>query len=345
MRSSIVVVSYNSRRYLQACLDSILADMTGGDEVIVVDNGSTDGSADIVAEQYPSVHLIRGENVGYAGGNNRGAAVARGRHLLFLNPDTIIHPGTIEALVAPLEQPGDVALTTARIVFMDRPEIVNTCGNTVQFTGLAYCRGAGQPAADYAQPAEVDAVSGAAFAIRRAVFEELEGFDASFFMYLEDTDLSWRAWLLGYRCRYVPEAVVEHDYRISYSQSKAFFLERNRHLMLLKNLSRAMYLRMLPGLLLAELVTWGFFLLKGPRYWSVKPRVLAWLWRNRHTISAPRRAAQQERRMAERKVLARMAYGLDFRQLANPVLSHVAEAMFNPAFRLAQHFTAAPTGS
>jgi GT2 family glycosyltransferase len=327
MRASVIVVGYNSQAYLGPCIDSILAQLRAEDELIVVDNGSTDGSAELLRSRYPQVRLIESENLGYAGGNNRGAAQARGLYLVFLNPDTVLEPGALDALLAPLAPDDTVALSAARIVFMHRPDTVNACGNTMHYSGLAYCRGAGRPSADLATPAEVDAVSGAAFAIRRAVFEELGGFDERFFMYVEDTDLSWRARLAGYRCRYAPDALVRHDYRPSYSPAKAFYLERNRHLMLLKNLRRSTYLRMLPGLLLAELVTWGFTLLKGPRYWGVKPHVYGWLWRHRAELLRVRRGHS-----ADRETLARMTYRLEFEQLASRLLAGAAAAVFNPAF-------------
>jgi GT2 family glycosyltransferase len=214
---------------------------------------------------------------------------------------------------------------------MDRRETVNACGNTVHYTGLTYCRGAGRPRADYAAPAEVDAVSGAAFAIRRGLFAELGGFDERFFMYVEDTDLSLRARLAGYRCLYVPGAVVAHDYRPSYSPAKAFYLDRNRHLLLLKNLSGATYLRMLPGLLLGELVTGGFLLLKGPRYWSVKPRVYRQLIAERASIAAARRQSVA-RRCPDRALVGRMTYRLEFHQLAGRLVSRLAAALLHPAF-------------
>jgi GT2 family glycosyltransferase len=337
MRASVIVVSYNSRADLGSCLESILRELGPRDELIVVDNGSTDGSADLVAERFAQAWLIRASNSGYAGGNNRGAAAAHGEFLVFLNPDTALRPGALAALLAPLsahpqssEMP--IGLTTARIVHMDRPEVINTCGNTVHYTGLAYCRGAGRPSSEYAASTEVDAVSGAAFAMRRALFLELGGFDEQFFMYVEDTDLSWRARLAGYRCLYVAEAVVAHDYRPTYSPSKAFYLDRNRHLMLLKNVRRATYLRMLPGLLLGEVVTGGFLLLKGPRYWGVKPRVYRWLWKHRHAVRAARHAAQSLRWAADRELVGRMSYRLDFGQLAGSALSRLAALIFHPAF-------------
>jgi GT2 family glycosyltransferase len=341
MRASVIVVSYNSRQDLPACLDSIQAQLTAEDELIVVDNGSTDGSAELVRERYPAIRLLCGANDGYAGGNNRGARAAQGEYLVLLNPDTTLLPGALNALIAPLETQADVGLTTACVVFMDRTEIVNACGNTVQFTGLTYCRGAGQLRSGFTAPAEVDAVSGAAFAIRRELFAALGGFDEQFFMYVEDTDLSWRARLAGFRCWYTPDAIVQHDYQPGYSPRKAFYLDRNRHLMLLKNLELATYLRLLPGLLLSEIVTGGFLALQGPRYWAVKLRVYGWLLRQRRAILASRRATQALRRRGDREIMRRMTYRLEFSQLANRSLSRLAELLFHPVFWLARRLVAA----
>jgi GT2 family glycosyltransferase len=336
MRASIIVVSYNSRAYLGPCLDSILQELGPEDELIVVDNGSSDGSATFVEHHYPQVHLLRGPNTGYAGGNNRGAAIARGAYLCFFNPDTKLQPGALAALLKPLEAMGEIGLTTPCVVHMDWPGLVNTCGNIIHYTGLAYCRGAYQSITRFSVSSEVDAVSGAAFAIRREIFGALGGFDERFFMYVEDTDLSWRARLAGYRCLYVAKAIVAHDYRPSYSPSKAFYLDRNRHLMLMKNLSREAYVRMLPALLLAEVVTWGFLLLKGPRYWAVKSRVYRWLWKQRHTIRHARRVTYRPGGKPEREIIARMTYQLDFRQLASGPLVRLAAVMFHPTFWIAR---------
>lgn len=336
MRASVIIITHNSRAYLEACLESVLSECAPHDELIVVDNGSTDGGADFVRARYPAVRLIHNRNTGYAGGCNRGAAVAQGETLVFLNPDTVLDPGALTALIAPLRITSDVALTTACIVHLRHPERINTCGNTIHCTGLTYCRGAGQPWSNLATSVEVDAVSGAAFAIRRTVFEELGGFDERFRMYVEDTDLSWRARLAGYRCLYVADAIVKHDYRLSYSPAKAFYLDRNRHLMLLKNLGGTTYLRLLPGLLLGELATWGFLLLKGPRYWSVKLRVYGWLWLQRREIAAARREVQALRRRSDRVIVERMTHRLEFNQLAGRTVARVAGLLFHPAFKLAR---------
>ena len=334
MNTSVIIVAYNSRAYLPDCLDSILRELHAGDEVIVVDNGSSDGTAAFLRAQYPTVRLLEGENVGYAGGNNRGASVAQGKWLVFLNPDTRLQPGALAALLAPLANSSAIGLTTACIVHMRQPDIVNACGNTIHYTGLTYCRGAGRPSAEYAEAGAVDAVSGAAFAVSRTVFAALGGFDEQFFMYVEDTDLSWRARLAGYRCWYVPRAVVEHDYQPSYTPSKAFYLERNRYMMLLKNLQPATFVRLLPGLSLSECVTWGFLLLKGPHYWLVKLRVYRWLWRQRSELRQVYRQVQALRQCSDQAIMAHLTYRLEFQQLAGSALARIAEGLFHPAFWL-----------
>jgi len=332
IRASVIVVTYNSITYLAPCLESILSQLSSADELIVVDNGSSDGSADVVAEQYPHACLFRAENTGYAGGNNFGAAQARGEYFVILNPDTVLALGALKALLAPLQEQTDIALTTPCIVHRDRPDIINTCGNTMQYTGLTYCRGAGRSRHEYAESAEVDAVSGAAFAIRSSVFKELGGFDETFFMYVEDSDLSWRARLAGYRCFYVANALVMHDYQPTYSQAKSFYVDRNRHLMLLKNLRRVTYMWMLPALLLSEIVTWGFLLLQGSRYWMIKPRVYYWLWTHRAAILATHRQASALHRRNDQTVVRQMTYRLEFGQLTNQALAALASAIFDPAF-------------
>jgi GT2 family glycosyltransferase len=332
MRTSVIIVTYNSRCYLSACLQSLLDELDAEDEIIVVDNGSSDGSADFICTHYPQVKLILNPNKGYAGGNNCGAAAANGEYLFFLNPDTCLEKGALSHLLAPLMNDTTVALTTPCIVLMRQPDLINTCGNTMHYTGLTYCRGAGQPRGNYSISTEVDAVSGSAFIIRREMFQTLGGFDECFFMYVEDTDLSWRARLTGGRCLYVAEAVVQHDYHLSYSPEKAFYLDRNRHFMLFKNLKRSTYLRMLPGILLSEIITWGFLLIKGPHYWLVKPKVYYSLFRHRKLVRQAHRRRKKISNQAYREIVEKMSYELEFEQLVNQQLARLAGLVFHPAF-------------
>jgi GT2 family glycosyltransferase len=275
---SVVIVGYRSRRYLDRCLTALLAQAySGGFDVVFVDNASDDGSLEHVRAAYPSVDaMASGANLGYAAGNNLGAARARGEVLVFLNPDTEVAPGWLYALVRPLATDPGIGLTTSKIVLMDEPETINACGNEVSLAGIAWCRGAGEPATAFTEDADVAAVSGCSFAIRAELFRRLGGFDERFFMYLEDTDLSWRARVAGYRCRYVAGSVVTHDYRLALSAAKIGRIERNRYLMLGKHLSLRAIVALAPVLVATEILTWGYAGLRGRACLAAKARATAW---------------------------------------------------------------------
>ncbi|ABX07725.1 glycosyl transferase family 2 (plasmid) [Herpetosiphon aurantiacus DSM 785] len=335
MDVSIIIVSYNSQDDLVECLDSVIQacpDQTRY-EILVVDNDSQDASRLVVQQQYPMVRLLENSNTGYAGGNNYGAAMARGEYLLFLNPDTVVMPGAIDALVAPFKTDPTIGLTTACLVHHQHPQSINACGNEMHYTGLTYCRGANQPRTAYQTSSYVDAVSGAACAIRRSLFTTLGGFDQQFFMYVEDSDLSLRVRLYGLQCFYVADAVIQHKYHMKYTAQKAFLIERNRYSMLIKNFSPSVLGRLLPGLLLAEVITGSYFLLRGPQYWSIKPRLYQHIWRYWRTTSTPATSPIQE--LAVVKALTSQ---LNFQSLHQGRVTRLLAGMVNPLLGLAHRF-------
>lgn len=334
-RASVIVVNYNGRSHIAACLRSLITHSGDEVEIIVVDNDSSDGSADLVAADFPAVRLVRRSvNDGYGGGNNAGAALAQGEFLVILNPDTVVTAGWLDPLLAALQQDAQIGLATPKLLLTDRPGQINTAGNDVHISGLTLCRGMGQPREALAQTAVVSAVSGAAFAIRRDLFRQLGGFDAETFMYMEDTDLSLRAQLAGYRCLYVPESVVYHDYTLRFGPHKTFYQERNRYRMLLKAFRWRTLLLLLPSLLLAELVTWGFVLLRERPRWGNKLRAYAGVWRQRQDILRLRRQAQTMRRAADAELLRRLTWRLDLAQTGDGVAARLALLLLTPLFRL-----------
>jgi GT2 family glycosyltransferase len=335
VRASVIIVDYNAGGALLRCLESVLATTGPGIEVIVVDNASTDGSAESAGARFPDLVLVRaGTNLGFGAGNNLGARRARGANLVFLNPDTVVESGWLDALLDPLETQPDAGLVTARILLAADPARINACGNTVHVTGLALCRGLGLPAGAFPEPSEVDAVSGAAFSIRRDLFETLGGFDEDMFLYVEDTDLSWRARLAGWRCLYAPGAVVRHEYSLRVTPLKVFYQERNRCLMLLKNFRWATLVALAPALVLAEIVTWGFVLLRDRANIGNKVRAYGWIARNLPAIVRKRRAVQALRRAPDREILRHTGFALDFAQVSGGALGKTASAVFNPLFRI-----------
>jgi GT2 family glycosyltransferase len=196
---SAIIVSYNAGDDLGQCLDA-LGDQECAIEVIIVDNGSSDGSVDRARIDYPNVRVLsEGMNDGFAGGANRGAAVAKGGALLFLNPDVVLEPGCAETLVAALREHGGAMVCGPVIV--DVSQQSEEYGLTIDY--------AGDPAA-LASPGAPLYVSGCALATSRETFTALGGFDASFFMFCEDLDFCWRALLQGSDVRAISDARIRH---------------------------------------------------------------------------------------------------------------------------------------
>src|SRR3990170_4091559 len=255
---SILVLNYNGREHLAACLDSLaqLDYPLDRREVLLVDNGSTDGSPAWVRDQFPQVNVVElGQNYGFAEGNNRGAAAARGEVVAFLNSDTRVDARWLRELVEPLTGADRTLAATAS-------KMLDWEGRAVDFPVYATLLGmpyASREARRYRRPDDYDIshevlfASGGAMAIRRAVFLEAGGFDSDFFMYHEDVDLGWRLWLQGYRVVYVPTALVYHKLEGSSAgdRTRLYFLnERNALFTVIKNVGDAWIVRLLPLLLL-----------------------------------------------------------------------------------------------
>ena len=338
-RLSLVIVSYNNRAEIEACLRSALRSLGQADELILVDNASSDGTAELAESSFPGLCILRpGNNLGFGAGSNLGALHAQGEYLAFLNPDTTVEPGWLEALLSALQDDPQAGMAASKILLLDDPQRINTCGNEMHISGLTLCRGMGQPEHSFSNLEQVSAVSGAAFMMRRELFETLGGFDENFFMYMEDTDLSLRARLAGYTCLYVPGSVVYHQYTLRFGPRKTYYQERNRYWMLLKVLRKRTLLALLPALLLAELVTWGFVILRERRNWGNKLRAYADVFRHWKQLSLARRQTQALRRVSDCRLLAHAQYHLGYEQTGHGVFPSLAHWIFDPLFWLARLF-------
>ena len=248
---SIVIVTWNGRQHLDACLAGAAAQTGVAAETIVVDNGSTDGTADVIRARYPWVRLVQlPDNRGFAGGNNAGVREARGRYVALLNNDTSADPGWLRALLGGVDEAGGYALVTSRIVYMHDPGVIDSAGDGVLRWGGAFKRHHGEPASAATVTEEVFGVCGAACLMPKAVFDELGGFDEDFFASHEDVDLSYRARLRGYRCRYVADAVVRHVGSATLGTVSAFSVfqgQRNLEWMYVKNTPASLLFRTLAG--------------------------------------------------------------------------------------------------
>lgn len=248
---SIIIVTWDGRQHLDACLTAVAGQQGVDAETILVDNASSDGTAEYVRSRFPWVRLVSlDRNYGFAGGNNAGAREARGQYLAFLNNDTSADPQWLRTLLAGLDESRRVALATSRIVYVHDPEIVDSAGDGLTRAGGAFKRHHGGRASDAAESRDVFGACGAAFIIPKAVFDEIGGFDADFFLSHEDVDLSYRAQLRGYRCRYVADSIVHHRGSASLgrvSRMGVFHGQRNLEWMYVKNTPLSLVVRTLPA--------------------------------------------------------------------------------------------------
>ncbi len=265
---TIIIPNYNGLSYLKTCLDALLPQAQTPDKhVLVVDNGSTDGSVEFL-RGCPGIETIfLKENTGFCGAVNTGIRASRTRYVILLNNDTKVCPGYVQALVDRMEEDDRLFSLSARMLSMQDPERIDNAGDIYTALGYAKGRGIGRPAADYEQPAEVFSACGGAAIYRRAVFDEIGLFDETHFAYLEDVDIGYRARIYGYRNAYCPEARVEHAGSgfsgSRYNAFKVSLASRNSVYLPWKNMPLLQLLLNLPLLLIGYAVKALFFLRKG----------------------------------------------------------------------------------
>ncbi|MGA2790392.1 MAG: glycosyltransferase family 2 protein [Candidatus Bathyarchaeia archaeon] len=212
---SVIVVNYNGMKVIGRCLDSILRSSYKQLEVIVVDNASTDGSAQYLSRRYKKsdhvVLVICERNLGFAAGSNLGAHRANGEYLFFLNFDTKAMPSAVGNLVSILEGHPSVAAAQSKLLMMSDRKKLDSAGDFICTVGWPYSRGKGIiDRGQYDSKREIFSARGAAMLVRERVFHEVDGFDADYFMYYEDIDLSWRLRLRGYSIEFAASSVVYH---------------------------------------------------------------------------------------------------------------------------------------
>ncbi len=244
---TLITLSYNSGDEIVRCLDALTRlDAT----IIHADNGSVDIDMDDLRQRFPTVHHIQhGHNLGFAAGMNRAAAVATTEWIGFINPDAFADAGWVDAMRVAIASHPEVSIFTSLQVAAENPEIMDGAGDSVTFFGFPYRSGFGHRVPGKLEIREVFAPCGAAFLIRRLLFEQLGGFDERFFCYCEDADLGFRAQLIGETTLFVPQARVSHVGSASTSVRSDFALYhgyRNRLRLFLKNMPLALLLPLLP---------------------------------------------------------------------------------------------------
>jgi GT2 family glycosyltransferase len=313
---SVVIVTFQSEEFIGGLLDALLTDPDAPDEVIVIDNGSTDTTREIVAGC--DVQLVTSEeNVGFAGGCHMGAELASGVTVVFLGHDTIPRPGWLKPLVEAVEDP-DVGAAMATIEDADSPRTFNTSGGHLTYYGIAWVSDLGEriPESE-SNVVDVAFPSGAPMAIRKETWQEFGGFRRELFMYHEDTDLGWRLRLAGLRIVRVPRSRVLHQYDFSRTPAKMYWLERNRHILLATNYRTSTRVLLSPAFLVADL---GVAVVAIRDGWiRQKAAARKDLYRTRSEWLAGRKLVARNRKVGDAAILATMDSSVSgIRQIDGP---------------------------
>ncbi len=231
---SVIIPNWNGKKFLSECIDSLKEQTFRDFEVILVDNGSTDGSAEFAEERYDKfIRVIRNQkNLGFTGGNNVGIGAARGKYIVLLNNDTWAEPTWLEELAKAASLDPPVGMWASKVRSYFQRNRIEAVGELTYWDGLN--RAKGQYEIDNGQYEEMEEIlfpPGCGGMFRKTVFDEIGLFDEDFFAYGDDAEIGIRARLAGWKCYYVPRAVVYHKNSGStgqYSPFKAFYVERNR---------------------------------------------------------------------------------------------------------------------
>lgn len=316
MLLSAIVVNFRQPELLRACLrslDAALARVEGESELVVVENGSGDGSAELVRREHPDAALVElDENHGFGGGVNAGLERSRGEYIALVNNDATVEPDALAELVRVACEGGrDVGSVAAQMRFADRPQTINSAGIGIDRLGVVYDRQLGAAVGSGERcPVEVFGASGGAALWRRAALDSVGGFDGSFFVYLEDADLAWRARMRGWRSLYAPAAVVYHHHSATAVHSSPFkyrWVGRNRVRLLARNADARMLARHAPAMVAYDLAYVAYAAARDRTLAPVAGRLRGLReWRSARRSGAPgRRRVELEPRRGLAAALAR----------------------------------------
>ena len=262
---SIIVVNWNGERFLKDCLGALSKQSYANCEIILVDNGSADNSVRFAKENFPEVKVVAlSENTGFTGGNTAGLEVAQGAYIALVNNDARPEKTWLENLIHPMLEDRTIGICASKLIFED-PRILNSAGDGLTTAGVGFNRGLGQNAAQFDTSESVFGACGAAALYRRRLLEEIGFLDEDFYLYDEDTDLNFRAQLAGWKCNYVPSAIVYHVANATarrLSDLHVYYHTRNLEFVWVKNMPLELMLRFAHHKVIQELGSFCYLCLR-----------------------------------------------------------------------------------
>ena len=265
---SVIIPNYNGMQYVKRCLESLMAQTLKDWEILFIDNGSADGSRELVEKEYPLVKVIAlPENLGFCGAVNIGILEATASYVVLLNNDTEAEPEFLQELYDGIRRKPRAFSGGAMMLQFHNREKIDDAGNFYNALGWAFALGKGKPAADYNKERKIFSACGGAAIYRKDLLEELGYFYEEHFAYLEDMDIGYRAQIAGYENWYFPKAKVYHvgsgTSGSRYNQFKIRYSSRNNIYMIYKNMPILQIVLNMPLLVAGFTVKLLFFSFKG----------------------------------------------------------------------------------
>ena len=299
---SVIIVNWNGQRFVNDCLESCSRQSYLKNECIFVDNNSTDQSIAQVASKFPSVKVISLiNNKGYAGGNCEGLRSTTTEFVALLNNDARAEPDWLEQLLMPMIEDASIGICASKIVFTESG-LLNSAGDGLTVAGVGFNLGLNHAASDFVHSEFVFGACGAAVLYRRKMLDEIGFLDEDFFLYDEDTDLNFRAQLAGWKCAYVPTAVVQHIGNATagrLSDIHVYYHSRNLEFVWIKNMPMALMIRYAHQKLIQEIGSFAYLCLRHGKwrpFFRAKRdalRMLPVMWKKRREIQKRRRVTTQ----------------------------------------------------
>lgn len=254
--TAVIIVNWHGEAYIRECLQSLETQTYKNFDIFFVDNNSSDKSLEI-AEDFKKLRIIKNkENLGFAKGNNIAMEIALGEgynYIALVNLDTILKKDTLYEMVKTIKKDKDIGAVQPLILFPDT-NLINTSGSDLHYLGFSYCGDYKKKYSRDIKRKEITAASGAGVIYQSEALKKVGLLDEDFFMYLEDTDLSWRLLEAGYKVILEPQAILYHKYNFSKNKNKYYYIERNRLLFMFKNYDLRTLLLFLPAILIVELL-------------------------------------------------------------------------------------------
>ncbi len=297
---SIIVVNWNGERFLNDCLEALDRQSYAEREIIFVDNGSTDSSVNLVRESFPNFELVElTENRGFTGGNSAGIRVATGEFIALVNNDTRVSERWLENLLHPMVEDPGIGICASKIL-IDGGNLINSAGDGLTTAAVGFNRGLEVDSSHYYDTEPLFGACGAAVLYRRKMLEEIGFLDEDFFLYDEDSDLNFRAQLSGWKCEYVPTAIVSHQVNataVKLSDLHVYHHTRNLEFVWIKNMPSGLMLRFAHHKLIQEIGAFCYLCIRHMKwvpFFRAKRdalRMFPLMWRKRREIQREKKVS------------------------------------------------------